>query len=222
MKPVNSKKTPPLFATVLEEIRSNPSYFFCFFSFLIIGAIALTNIQKGDLLLYFNANRSTFGDLFFKYFTKAGEEAAYVGLMLLFFFLHQRRMVYLIPLTGLIVTIISYLSKSYFLHPRPSEFYKQLSMFNELNLIEGVHVVKGLSSFPSGHTMSGFALFTLLALWVKEKRFLGFFFFLCALFVGLSRVYLVQHFLEDIYLGGIMGVGIGLMVYVIQKKLFAA
>lgn len=200
--------------TSLKENR----YFFWFFSlFILIGGITLISIDKGDLLLYFSNNRTSFGDFFFRNATKLGEEISYIALLILFLFI-RFRFAMMIPIIGVIVTIVSFLSKSFFLHPRPSVFYKNLGTFNDINLVDGVYVVSGLSSFPSGHTMSGFALFTLIALLVKNKKWLGLSLFFLALIVGLSRVYLVQHFFEDIYLGGIMGVLIALFVYNFQLK----
>ena len=44
------------------------------------------------------------------------------------------------------------------------------------------------------------------------------FLFTIALIVGISRVYLVQHFLKDVYLGAIMGVLIAMGWYYIQAR----
>jgi len=177
----------------------------------------LLNLNQGDLLLYFSDNRTYFGDLFFKYGTRLGEEWAFFTLLVLFLFIRFRYAL-LIPLAGLIVMIVSFFSKNFFLHPRPSEYYKSLGALQDINLVEGVHVVKGLSSFPSGHTMAGFALFSLTAFLLNKKKGVAGLLFLCALVVGISRIYLVQHFLKDVYLGAIMGVLIAMIVYAIQAR----
>ncbi len=213
----NSAKNTSFYFYFIAILRHNTYFFTFFLLFLVIGGISLSSFQQGDLLLYFNNNRSYFGDLFFKYGTKLGEEWAFIAILILFLFIRFRYAL-LIPLAGLIVTIVSYLSKSFFLHPRPSQYYKSLGTLQELNLIEGVPLVKGLSSFPSGHTMAGFALFSLTAFLWKRKKGMGILLFLCALIVGISRIYLVQHFLKDVYLGAILGVLIAMIIYVIQSK----
>jgi len=210
-------KSTSFYFHLFTLIRQNASFFTLFFLFLLIGGLGLISFKQGDLLLYFSDNRSCFGDLFFKYGTKLGEEWAFISILVLFLFIRFRYAL-LIPLTGLIVTLVSFLSKNYFLHPRPSEYYKSLGTLQDINLIDGVHLVKGLSSFPSGHTMAGFALFSLTAFLLKRKKGMGIVLFVCALVVGISRVYLVQHFLKDVYLGAIMGVLIAMVIYSIQAR----
>jgi membrane-associated phospholipid phosphatase len=39
-----------------------------------------------------------------------------------------------------------------------------------------------------------------------------------AIVVGTSRIYLVQHFLKDVYLGAVFGVLIAMSVYVYQSR----
>ena len=121
------------------------------------------------------------------------------------------------PFTGIVVTILSFLSKSFFLHPRPSAYYKQLGTLQDISLVEGTTLLGGLTSFPSGHTMSGFALFTLLVFLLPKKKWVGLLLFSLALVVGISRIYLVQHFLKDVYVGALMGVGIATVIFYWQS-----
>ena len=199
----------------ISTIRNNSYFFTGFTIFLLIGGITLLLIEQGDLLLFFSENRTYFGDAFFRNLTKAGEELSYLGLVILFLFIHFR-VALLIPVTGIIVSVISYLTKAFFLHPRPSVYYKNLGKLGEINLVEGVDLLGGATSFPSGHTMSAFALFALVALFFKNKKWLGIVLFVAAFGVGLSRIYLVQHFFQDIYMGAIIGVLIALAIFEIQ------
>ena len=215
--PTPSPKLVPFLSAIWSTLQENLYFSIAFLDFIFIGGLALLLLQQGDLLLYFSEHRTPFWDFFFSYGTKLGEEWAYVGCLIYFLFIRFRYAL-LIPITGLIVTIISFLSKSFFLHPRPSTYYKALGSFGDINLVEGVYVVKGLSSFPSGHTMSGFTLFTLVALLVSKKRGMAVLLFSIALIVGLSRVYLVQHFLKDVYLGSIMGGIIALLIFKVQEQ----
>jgi membrane-associated phospholipid phosphatase len=194
------KRLPPIIAL----IRENRWYFIASASFFVAGAILLLLMQTGDETFFFSARRSAFGDGLFRYSTKLGEELSYflaLGILLFVRFRHALAL----PLLGLLVTILSYWTKAFFQHDRPKPFLSKLGTFDELNLVEGVVVHSGANGFPSGHAMSAFALSTFLALCLPAKRRLGPALFGLALLVGISRIYLVQHFLKDVYLGAAMG-----------------
>jgi membrane-associated phospholipid phosphatase len=79
------------------------------------------------------------------------------------------------------------------------------------------HFVKGVfmneyNSFPSGHTTSVFAIFTLVVLLLKNKKF-ALIFLLIAWLVGFSRNYLFQHFPEDVLGGSILGMSCSVVCY---------
>ena len=76
----------------------------------------------------------------------------------------------------------------------------------------------GQNSFPSGHTMSGFALYTIVALLWNQKSWGGLIAVSFAVLTGISRIYLVHHFLEDVVSGAIVGVLIALIIYYFQMK----
>ena len=81
----------------------------------------------------------------------------------------------------------------------------------QLHLVGGVDV-NSFNSMPSGHTATAFGACCLLALLAKNKR-LGLIFFLAAFLVGFSRVYLSQHFLEDVVVGSAFGIICSLFAY---------
>ncbi len=200
-----------------EIVKENKVWFLCMFVFLLVGAYFLMRIQTGDFILYFSENRTPFGEFFFTWFTKVGEEPTYLALVFIFLFIRFRYAA-LVGATGIVTMIVSFGSKAFFGHDRPILFFEKLGNLDTVNLIDGVHTVTGQTSFPSGHTMSGFALFGILAFLLKEKNFLNFVCFIIALLIGISRIYLVQHFLKDIYVGATMGVVIALLLYWFQSK----
>ena len=59
-------------------------------------------------------------------------------------------------------------------------------------------------SFPSGHTTSIFSICILLSLIINQKKY-NYVFFMIALLVGFSRIYLSQHFLMDVFVGSLVG-----------------
>jgi undecaprenyl-diphosphatase len=65
-------------------------------------------------------------------------------------------------------------------------------------------------SFPSGHTMTAFAVAIPLALFYPTIT-LGLLF--CALSIAMSRILLGMHFLSDVVAGALIGTGLGYLGY---------
>jgi membrane-associated phospholipid phosphatase len=63
--------------------------------------------------------------------------------------------------------------------------------------------------------MSAFALFGFLS-FISHRWSISVVFALLAMCIGLSRVYLNHHFIEDVGFGAIIGVFLGWLVYVID------
>jgi membrane-associated phospholipid phosphatase len=91
---------------------------------------------------------------------------------------------------------------------RPKKFFEGL---NTLNLVPGYENYL-YNSFPSGHTTSAFTTFFCLAL-IIENKYIKFIMFGMALTIGFSRVYLSQHFLNDVYAGSLIGVITSIVTY---------
>lgn len=198
-------------------IKENRWFFSCFALFLLVGAILLLTIDQGDEIFYFSDRRTVFGDLFFRYATLLGEGAGFVIVALIFLFVRFRTAMY-IPLLGMVVMVISSVTKKLFAHPRPWLYFQQLNMTDQLQLVEGVHINGGANAFPSGHTMAAFALYAFLAFILPKKQGWAVLLFMIALLVGVSRIYLVQHFLKDVYLGAVLGVAIAMIMHYLHHK----
>ena len=84
--------------------------------------------------------------------------------------------------------------------PRPTTYFDNAEV---LHLVEGVKT-HAMNSFPSGHTITAFAVFMILILIVKNN-FLKALFVVVAILAGWSRVYLSQHFLGDVLSGALIG-----------------
>jgi len=79
------------------------------------------------------------------------------------------------------------------------------------HFIDGVTHV-GNASFPSGHSATAFGVALILSIFEKNKKRSMLYFF-AAVLVGYSRVYLGQHFLQDVFFGSMIGVVSALIVY---------
>lgn len=199
-------------------LRKNTSFILLFSLWIILVSSSLLIHPKGYWVLYFSEHRTAFWNQFFKYGTQLGEEWALIGGALILLFVRFRAAVTL-PLLSLGVLVTSGATKKLFHHPRPLRVFSDHGMADMLTFVDGVDVHAGPTSFPSGHTLAAFALYTFLALNIGWKNLTGVIFFLLAVVVGISRIYLVQHFLEDVYLGSVIGVALAFLFYYLQEKL---
>lgn len=170
--------------------------------FLVFGVI-LVLTGHGDIMLWFNERHTPFWDIFFKYCTHLGDGAllGVLGLILLLTN-YYRFLTFMIAVA--LQTVFVHVFKQWLFagEPRPKTYF--VDQIETLNFVEGV-TVRGYDSFPSGHTASGFVLFFFLILLIENKA-LKLFCFFTAVLVGLSRIYLIQHFTRDVYVGSLFGV----------------
>lgn len=206
-------------SNALWKILKNNKYFFGGYLFLfLIGLIILSQITWGDENLYFVRFRESFLDTVFSYLTLLAEPVVISFLLGYLLFRNYRKTLSLLTTLALSLLVV-WLGKDYFAHPRPALFFRELGRLDELISVEGADILTGHTSFPSGHTLVGFAIFTLFALYSKQKSISGVFFLLLAVSVAISRVYLGHHFLKDVLAGSIAGVIISVVVFLLFEKL---
>ncbi len=168
---------------------------------LISGIILLSVYHKGDFVLRLNTIANPNLDEFFKLFTHLGLGGLLAILAVVFLFV---RYYYSILLIGSLICagLFTFLLKQVvFTHmPRPIKYFEPGTITHMISGIDYHH----WGSFPSGHTMTAFAGSFVLTLIIREKQW-GFVFFIIAFLVGISRVYLCQHFFMDVYVGGLIG-----------------
>ena len=157
---------------------------------------------KSELHLYFNSIHHPFTDYFFRFVTHIAD-GLFVGAIILFLVFIRYRYALFLGLSFLFSSLIAQFFKKIVFpdFDRPKKFFESIA---ELHYVPGVEL-HSFNSFPSGHATSSFVLFCCLAFIVNSK-YLKFTFFIIALTVALSRVYLSQHFFMDIYFGSIIGV----------------
>ena len=98
-------------------------------------------------------------------------------------------------------------------HERPVAFLHDKYY---LHLVSGVDI-NFQNSLVSGHTASAFACFGMLAFIARNKH-RGPLLCFIAILVGFSRVYLMQHFFEDVFYGSMVGVLSSFFVYYFIQK----
>jgi membrane-associated phospholipid phosphatase len=186
------------------------SYFFYGFLFyLLLGAILLLSISKGDEIWWLNSLHSPPLDFFIKYLTHLGDGifAVFIVFCLLWWRYDYSFMLLFALLTSSFVT--QFLKKVIFPDIARPLAYLQDNI--ALHLVEGVTVHRHFS-FPSGHATTAFMLFGFLSLLAKNRNW-GFVFLLLAILTSLTRPYLLQHFFIDIYVGAIIGTSFSFLAW---------
>ncbi len=185
-----------------------------YYSFLLIGGFLLLLYSKGEWVVLLNGYHTKVGDIFFKYWTFLGDGIIFV-LLILFFLFRNYFFALLTVLSTLIQTIFIQGLKRYVFYDtvRPKLFFEN---FNSFHMVEGVEI-HGFNAFPSGHTATAFAIAIILSLYIKNKRWSSVF-IVGAILVGVSRVYLLQHFFIDIYFGSFIGILSVLIALIILAK----
>ena len=203
-----------------QEInKANLAYSLGGFIVFSIGILAWGFVfDKGDLILFFSERRHWFVDYFFYYASFMGEAYIYIFFTLLLLF-HNYGKSLVVGLTGGLVMASALLLKAFFMHHRPYRYFTEyVDPPISINYIPYVELHSGYTtSFPSGHTMSAFAIYTLIALWSKHTT-IKILCLLTATLVAISRIYLVQHFLKDVLAGLVLGYLIGLLMYGLSQQ----
>ena len=175
---------------------------------LLVVAVTYDKVE-GHIML--NSVHNSALDLLFKGVTLLGTMIPLgIGVGVVLF--NIRKGCYII-LAQVFAFIITQPFKFLFAHKRPA------ALFNDLNIeipnaVDGIELHTAHNSFPSGHTSAAFAFFfCLVAITPAKYRWVQFICVIVAWLVGYSRVYLSQHFLEDVLFGSIIGVVAAVIAY---------
>ena len=197
------------FTTLKNIVTENNRYYLAYFILLIGCLIVQFNIAQFDVTLFINSLHNTFLDIFFSYFTDFGDGifATAVVLMLVLF---KRKYWMSSILCFFIPALITQLLKHYFF----SDFERPILLmknFPQLHYVDGVNINE-LNSFPSGHATQAFALFTFMALVTPYRKY-QLLILLAAILVAISRIYLLQHFFQDVLAGSFIGLIVSTLIF---------
>jgi membrane-associated phospholipid phosphatase len=182
---------------------------------MIIGLVASMMSEKAFFLLWLSERRNLFADYYFYYLTKLGESYGFI-LFGLFLLTQSWKKMLPVPVLGGIVMLTSYLLKQFFQHERPSLYLKRIEWEGTISVL-GYPTLGGYHSFPSGHSMAAWALFTLIAFMIR-KTWVSIICLFLAVSVSVSRVYLFAHFLQDVAAGAMIGFSLGYGVYYFYSR----
>ncbi|MFK7899658.1 MAG: phosphatase PAP2 family protein [Cyclobacteriaceae bacterium] len=190
-----------------KTTQSVPTVFlWLFVGYTILGAVTLLFISKGDIVLYFNENYTSFLDSFFKWYTKLADGVVAILLVVVLILFVGINKGVLAGLCFVSTGLISFALKRLFFYDsfRPKSVFYAIQ--DQLHFVEGVSM-KVDFSFPSGHTISGMAIATVFAFLIQKKA-VQYTFFFFGFMIGVSRMYLFQHFFVDTYVGTLLSVTI--------------
>ena len=201
----------------MRLLIKNNRYFLLPYAFLLlICSVLLLIYSKTELHIFSNEANSPVSDSFFKYATFLGDGTMIAILFIILLFVKYRYAFAF--LTGSLATsLVVNIFKKLIFHDmyRPSKYFELFETY-QLHFVDGVNL-HALQSFPSGHTATAFNIFLTLAI-LTTSNLLKLGFFIMAVLVAYSRVYLSQHFLVDITAGSLTGVLIILLFWIWFEK----
>lgn len=208
--------------TVSKSVKFPWLFMGCSIIFLIGLGIALLTTDKAAFHLWLNSLHTQGLDFVMKHYTNLGEWMAYI-IAALFIVNKLGWCGYIMSnliLSGIIVQPLKYAFSTL----RPITYFAIHHPEVQLPLVEGVRMSE-YYSMPSGHTTTffvlGFSIALVIINEVKNRRLaigLEVVLFLLTILGAYSRIYLSQHFAEDIWAGACIGLIVPLMTLIGLKK----
>ena len=181
--------------------KANAFVLSAYFVLFVTGVFFVVSYSKADLHLIINQWHTGFFDIFFKYVTFLGNGWMVLVLFLVFLLIKTRYAVIFLAGNFLITLLVQGTKHLIFPYAlRPVAYFKGVHV---LHLIPGVAMYSN-NSFPSGHAATAFGIFVML-IYITKNRTLKFLWLIIALLTAYSRIYLSQHFMEDILAGSLIG-----------------
>jgi len=195
---------------MLQPLKRHPLYFSMITIAISTSFIFSLLATKTESFVLLNGFHRTWLDLFFKYYTFLGDGIITIAFVLLCVLLGKKKKAAALLLGYLSSGLIVQALKRLFYFPRPKVYLESIS-YQYMHFVTGT-TLQGSNSFPSGHTASAFCFITVLILIFKKQK-ICIPCFIFAILVAYSRIYLAQHFLQDVAAGAFLGVIFGMLSY---------
>lgn len=173
--------------------------------FILSAAIVIKLIYtKEEIYFFINSLHFPAGDIFFPYATEMGSTTTAIVLPLLLLFVSYRKS--LLLASGYILTaLVAFPLKWLFEAPRPRLYF--LNSTHPIYYVPKIEVLSNHFSFPSGHTVCAFTGAVVLT-YIAPRKSYGWLYLILALLVAYSRMYMSQHFFEDVTAGSFVAVSV--------------
>ncbi len=169
----------------------------------------MTDIEISILDFIQKYFRTAVGDVLMPFITKFGDAGLFwiaIGILLLVWKKHRKTGVLVLAALLVDVIICNLILKNAVARIRP---------FDVNPAVELLIAKPGDYSFPSGHTAASFAAVTALYLAKEKYWYLA---LILSIAIAFSRLYLYVHYPTDILGGLVVGIGSGILAYLILKK----
>lgn len=199
----------------MNLIRQNRFFFILYLTTFALVSVLMTLYTKTELMQWVNVRNTPTADLFFRNVTYLGDGAFAVLVTVAMAFRSFRYALMGAASFLLSTVIVRTLKELVFTGSlRPLKYFEHSTW--QYRIIEGLDI-HSYNSFPSGHSTTAFSIFCLLAL-LDERKGRGWFWALLAIVTAYSRVYLFQHFVEDVYVGSIIGTVSSIVVFLLLSR----
>lgn len=184
----------------------------------VLFAGFLLSYAKADTFIILNPLHNKILDGGFRVLTLLGDGIFIVALAVVLFFLRRRTLSFVIlasyGFSGLLVQLI----KHFYPADRPKLYFEK-HLIHYPYFLDNI-TLHTINSFPSGHTASAFALAAAVAFTIRNKSYALPLLFV-AMLIAYSRIYLGQHFPEDVIAGSAIGVFSAIVSSIFIEKLMA-
>ncbi len=192
---------------------TNKTYFIAYVFVLLIATAFQFSISNASISIFINSKHNFFLDFACKYGTYLGDGFFVIVACIILALVNKKHGI----ACALSYTISSLITQGlkHLLFDDRNRPTKILDVA-QLHLVDGVQIHQ-YNSFPSGHTTAAFALFSMLA-FLYNKPLYQILFLALAIFTAYTRIYLLQHFLQDTIVGSIIGVITSIFIYFFMIK----
>ncbi len=183
---------------VLYKIRP---FFILYLLVLCACLIIKLLFTREQIFFTVNSWNSTWADTIEPYMTDLGEGYTIIALSIILALFSYRKFLLLLSsyaITGFVAQVVKRFADA----PRPSLYFKD--EWAPVHTVKGIEIL-AYNSFPSGHTTSAFSAAVVLT-YIATKKGWGIPALIMAMLIGYSRMYLTQHFFEDVMGGSVIGV----------------
>jgi membrane-associated phospholipid phosphatase len=186
----------------IKDVLYRVRWFFIPYIILLAACLIIKLTYSREEIYYaVNALYNNYADTAAPYITDIGNGLTTVALAAILLLFNYRK-AFTLATTYAVTSVSAQILKFFFAAPRPKLYFQD--QLSRIHFVKGVDQLS-LHSFPSGHTVTAFSTAILITYWCKNKLW-GFPLLLLAVLVGYSRMYLSQHFFEDVMVGSVLGV----------------